>query len=355
MEFPKQIKDTVYRLLQEPTLDHFREFLQDQTGEHNAIDFKQEWIEKDKLAKLMLALANYGGGIVVFGVHENDDKTFSCDGLKELQAKEQIGAWIKPYLSSSLKYDVYDFSYQTSEYEALKGKQFQMLFVEDTPQFLPFISRKEGSNIKPATIYIRRGTSDEQVTEEELSYILERRMKHIFPVTGKPLVLEEHLEQLKILYNHIEPTISKIKNPEAIPFAQALKTLAELARGITGGYEYETEKNPLYPEESYEQFIAALIGMPITPELFLAFVDTVQRVPRIIIIDDNSVKRMNSKQINKDLLISNRIDLLSYIDFSIDAEKEDDEQVYQLLHTDKETALKQYEDMMSSKEIKYWG
>lgn len=54
------------------------------------------------------------------------------------------------------------------------------------------------------------------------------------------------------------------------------------------------------------------------------------------------------------LLISNRIDLLSYIDFSIDAEKEDDEQVYQLLHTDKETALKQYEDMMSSKEIKYW-
>lgn len=60
------------------------------------------------------------------------------------------------------------------------------------------------------------------------------------------------------------------------------------------------------------------------------------------------------KQINKDLLISNRIDLLSYIDFSIDAEKEDDEQVYQLLHTDKETALKQYEDMMSSKEIKYW-
>ena len=46
--------------------------------------------------------------------------------------------------------------------------------------------------------------------------------------------------------------------------------------------------------------------------------------------------------------------VLTYIDFSIDVEKEDDEQVYQLLHTDKETALKQYEDMMSSKEIKYW-
>ena len=84
-------------------------------------------------------------------------------------------------------------------------------------------------------------------------------MKHIFPVTGKPLALEEHLEQLKILYNYIEPTISKIKNPESIPFVQVLKTFTELARGITGGCEYETEKNPLYPEESYEQFIATLI------------------------------------------------------------------------------------------------
>lgn len=71
--------------------------------------------------------------------------------------------------------------------------------------------------------------------------------------------MEEHLEQLKILYNHIEPTISKIKSPESIPFVQTLKTIAEFARGITGGCEYETGKNPLYPEESYEQFIATLI------------------------------------------------------------------------------------------------
>lgn len=51
---------------------------------------------------------------------------------------------------------------------------------------------------------------------------------------------------------------------------------------------------------------------------------------------------------------ANTVIMSFYIDFSIDVEKEDDEQVYQLLHTDKETALKQYEDMMSSKEIKYW-
>lgn len=258
MEFPEQIKDTVYRLLQEPTLDHFREFLQNQTGEHNAIDFKREWIEKDKLAKLMLALANYGGGIVVFGVYENDDKTFSCDGLKELQAKEQVGEWIKPYLSPNLKYNIYDFSYQASEYEMLRGKHFQILVVEDTPEFLPFISRKEGSNIKPSAIYIRRGTSDMQVTEEELSHILERRAKHIFPEAGRPLVLKEHLEQLKTLYESIEPTISKVKNLEQFPFLQALKLFSGFSSGGANSI-YRTEKNPLYPEESYEQFVSKLI------------------------------------------------------------------------------------------------
>ena len=259
MEFPKQIRDMVYNLLQEPTLDHFREFLQGETGEHNAIDFKREWISKGKLAKLMLALANYGGGIVVFGVQEHEDKTFTCDGLAELQAKEKIGAEVKPYISSNLKYYIYDFSYNQSEYSALEGKKFQILVVDDTPEYLPFIARKEGEGIKASAIYIRRGTADEQVTEEELSKILERRMKHVFPATGKPLKLEEHLQQLKTLYENIEPTISRLKKTEGVPWIEALKVFSEMVSSITGKVEYETEKNPLYPEESYEKFISALI------------------------------------------------------------------------------------------------
>ena len=41
VEIPKNLKDIVYELLQEPTLDRFREFFQAQTGEHDAIDFKR--------------------------------------------------------------------------------------------------------------------------------------------------------------------------------------------------------------------------------------------------------------------------------------------------------------------------
>lgn len=258
MAFPKQIKDIVYTLLQEPTLDNFREFLKSQTGEHNAIDFKREWICKDKLAKLMLALANYGGGVVVFGVQENDDKTFSCEGLQTLNAKEQVEAEVKAYISTNLKYEIYDFSYQSSEYDALNGKKFQMLVVEDTPEFLPFISHKQSTDIKKAAIYIRRGTSDELVDEQELENILKRRNQHMFPETGEPLKLQEHLNQLKVLYKNIEPKIVTYKEDSGL--ADILGKLAETISRITEKERIE-EDNPLYPEESYEEFVASMIDL----------------------------------------------------------------------------------------------
>ena len=111
MDFPKQLKDQVYKLLQEPTLDKFRDFLRSQTGEHNAIDFKGQWIEDASLAKEMLAMANTQGGIIVFGVAENDDKSVRVDGLSEIKDKAVISNGIKNYISTNLKYDIYDFSY----------------------------------------------------------------------------------------------------------------------------------------------------------------------------------------------------------------------------------------------------
>ena len=98
MEFPKQLKDIVYKLLQEPTLDNFREFIHSQMGEHNAIDFKGQWIEGAALAKEILALANSKGGIIVFGVAENEDKTTKIDGLSEIRDKAVISNDIKNYI-----------------------------------------------------------------------------------------------------------------------------------------------------------------------------------------------------------------------------------------------------------------
>ena len=73
-------------------------------------------------------------------------------------------------------------------------------------------------------------------------------------------------------------------------------------------------------------------------------------------IDEYSVKRINSRQLGgeKNILISNRKDILSFVDFSYECEDKDDSWLYSMLSMDKETALKQYNEIMNAKEIKYW-
>lgn len=255
MEFPKQLKDQVYGLLQEPTLDKLRAFLHAQTGEHNAIDFKRQWIEDAALAKEMLALANSQGGFIIFGVAENEDKSICVEGLSEIKDKAIISNGIKKFISSNLKYEIYDFSYTTSEYEALKDKKLQMLVVEDTPEFIPFLSKKDSGSLKQNMIYVRRGTSCEIANEEEIQVLLNRRMNYLHPLNGEPLELDKHLEQLKILYKKIEKTHIYYKNG----FSDGMSSFFEsIAKMIMKG-EKVVEPNPLYPDESYEQFISRMI------------------------------------------------------------------------------------------------
>ena len=242
VEFPKQLKDIVYNLLQEPTLDKFRDFLHAQTGEHNSIDFKKQWIEGATLAKEMLALANSKGGIIVFGVAENEDSSICIDGLPGIKDKAVISNEIKNLISSNLKYEIYDFSYTTSEYEALENKKFQILFVD------------ESGKLKQNMIYIRRGTSCEIANEEELHAIFNRRMQYLYPSKGEPLQLDEHLKQLRVLYETIEKNHVYYKNSPLNKIASAFSSITNFSLG-----EKVVEPNPLYPDESYEQFISRVI------------------------------------------------------------------------------------------------
>ena len=68
------------------------------------------------------------------------------------------------------------------------------------------MSMKESTNLKKNRIYIRRGTSCEEATSEEITDIIKRRMNAEYPDSGKTLNLDEHLEQLKTLYSKINPT-----------------------------------------------------------------------------------------------------------------------------------------------------
>lgn len=255
MEFPKQIKDIVYNLLREPSLEKMREFLHAQTGEHNSIDFKSQWIENATLAKEMLALANSYGGIILFGVSENEDKTISINGLSEIIDKADISNGIKNYISSNLKYEIYDFVYNTAEYDYLKDKKFQMLVVEDTPEFIPFLSKRESGSLKQNMIYVRRGTSCEIANEEELQYIFKRRINYLHPLNGEPLNLEEHLKQLEFLYGKIKKEHIYYKN--GLP--EGMITMVNSIADLFYKGEKIVEPNPLYPSESYEEFISRMI------------------------------------------------------------------------------------------------
>ena len=110
----------------------------------------------------------------------------------------------------------------------------------------------------------------------------------------------------------------------------------------------------IYGEEQGIQY--DLVGIPITPELFVAFIDAECDIPKVLSIDSCSVRRINSRQQSpKSTLISNRKELLSCIDSSYDyGEEDDEEQFMQLLGPDKEVILKEYREIMDSERIKYW-
>lgn len=101
-----------------------------------------------------------------------------------------------------------------------------------------------------------------------------------------------------------------------------------------------------------------LMGMPITPNLFLAFVDVDTPIPKVVTIDECSVKRINHRQLGgeKNILISNRADLLSLIDFSLEAYRDNNDYAWieSIFSENKETVLRQYNEIMNAKEIKYW-
>ena len=148
MTLPKQFQDRLYLLLQQPTIEKFREFIENQTGEQNDIDYKKQWIEGGQLAKEMLSIANYGGGIIVFGVEETEDHTISPVGLGAIKDKSDVSKDIERYIPSNLEYEIYDFCYDASEYVALQGKKFQILAISNLPQNMPFMAKKESGSLK---------------------------------------------------------------------------------------------------------------------------------------------------------------------------------------------------------------
>lgn len=257
-----QIKDHFYdQFLKEPTKDNFRDFMKKSCGELNEMDFKETWIDKGSLAKIMLAMANNGGGIIVFGVKENEDNTFDILGLDSLKDTADISNSISRLVSSSLDYEVFNFVFDSDVYGKFENKKFQIMVIHDTPERLPFVSLGQSEKIEKDVIYVRRGTKSEKATSEEINRIIERKIATIYS-ENTDMSLDQHLEQLKKLYSELPQKIQVLVRKGTQPnFAAALKVFGERIGALYGTPdEYEEKDNPNYPDEGYEAFILRMIN-----------------------------------------------------------------------------------------------
>ncbi|MBR4733326.1 MAG: putative DNA binding domain-containing protein [Lachnospiraceae bacterium] len=257
-----QIKDKFFDLISKNmSRDGFVKFLKESCGELDNIDFKTDWIEKDKLAKIILAMANSGGGAIIIGIKETEEKKYEPCGIIEIRDAADVDKDLEKYIPRNLSYTILNFVYNDSLYGEFCGKQFQTIIISDTPEKLPFFALAESKNINKDIVYVRKGTSCVKATSSDLERIIQRRLENIFKESSD-LKLEEHLVQLRLLYDSIPRKKRRLVKQGTYSLAAltGLKALVEGMAGMFGDPDiYEEIDNEIYPAEDYEQFLVRMI------------------------------------------------------------------------------------------------
>ena len=257
-----QIKDKFFDLIvKNPSRDGFKTFLKESCGELDNIDFKEKWITKGKLAKIMLAMANTGGGVIVLGIQENKDDNYLAVGIDELKDAADVEKEIKKLVPRTLSYSVLDFIYDDEIYGEYAGKKFQAIIIADAPEQLPFFSIGASDDIEKDCVYVRRGTSSEKASARDFETMIQRKLENVFKESND-LSLKEHLEQLQFLYDSI-PQKKRVLVKKGNRFVGAMEGLQALSERMTEIFgepdQYEEVPNENYPSEDYEQFLVRMI------------------------------------------------------------------------------------------------
>lgn len=241
-------KELVYNILQEPTREKFIDILYNGFGEQDNLDFKEQWIDPQKIAEIILGIANSGGGALIFGVKENDDGTLSAVGLNQLEDKEKEHSKIQKFLPDILDFQTYDFDFNGENYSKVNGKLFQILCISSKEIELPYVWKKDSNGAEAGCIFYRRGTKTIKANMQEIQDMIDKRIEATY-LEESNLQLEEHLKQLKTLYNNLVPYKYSLNG-----IFQGINSLASI-----GGARIAGVKNPGYPDESYEDFVNRMI------------------------------------------------------------------------------------------------
>ena len=212
------------------------------------MDFKEQWIDRQKIAEIILGIANSGGGALIFGVKENDDGTLSAVGLNQLEDKEKENSKIQKFLTDILDFQIYDFDFNGENYSKVNGKLFQILCISSKEIELPYVWKKDSNGAEVGCIFYRRGTKTIKANMQEIQNMIDKRIEATY-MEESNLQLEEHLKQLKTLYNNLVPYKYSLNG-----IFQGINSLASI-----GGARIAGVKNPGYPGESYEDFVNRMI------------------------------------------------------------------------------------------------
>jgi len=244
----KAFNEEFARFFENPSRETLRDLLKESHGERNELDFKVEWPEKSTLARHVLAMANSGGGCIVFGVEDGSNEP---RGLPALKDKAKVNQELERYLPPSLveQLEVVNFPYTTSECPKLQGKTFQVLFIPDDAARIPFIATADGDKIRNAAIYVRKGTESVETDYEDLQRLINRRLETGLSSTAE-LDIRDHMLQLRILYQQLSPTRDRA--------AGITLQIQGMARSVLG---MESEPNPDYPPEGLDAFVARAIEL----------------------------------------------------------------------------------------------
>lgn len=150
-------------------------------GESSKVEFKVDTIEPEELAKHIVALANFQGGYIIFGV--GDDK--SIVGIK----KEKLEEWIMNICRNNIEPSI------IPEYEeiVLEDKNLTVLKIHSYAYEKPYASLDRGRRIH----YIRAGTTSRPATREEIrrlfqaSGLLQFDKTHVLNCTFQDLDIEK--------------------------------------------------------------------------------------------------------------------------------------------------------------------
>ncbi|EHR0803127.1 helix-turn-helix domain-containing protein [Vibrio coralliilyticus] len=201
MSLQKTQHELFRQFFEKPTRGFLKEIFNDNIGERDYLDFKAEWPQLEQVSKHVLALANSGGGAIIFGVAEDSDGEFDNKGLERLVDMADLSKTLKKFIPSQVKYDVFNFVYDESE-PKLVGKKFQVLLVEYSEKLLPVLCLKEGNGLKSSVVYVRDGTQSIVANREQLELLINARIDTEYSSTPT-LELGYHLEQLKTLCEQV--------------------------------------------------------------------------------------------------------------------------------------------------------